>query len=744
MAALSVAEKVPFISPVARLLLLALAMRGEVKRYKQEWDVVMIKVEQVADLVITLERFARNITWKRKIFRELDGIKTALTQCKEIGRVKQVLSRRDLLLKVKHYDSMLSNVLQRLQLTLTLDARFAQLAYQKEQRANRSTPPVLVVLASRTFRAACRTFVSIATGVEIKGHSQTLIHSPTMLSLATFTMSHTDLQVERERIIKVDKTLDSECSQSETNTKATARTALLNPASSQPIGGAGDTAMGAIEASLAALSAASALAAKVPFISPVAGLLLQALTMRNEVKQHKEEWDIVMVKLEQVADIVDTVGTLCEKHNLEEKDLPLACMGSFSPLRRMLYILNIPNCGSFALKQSKEIGSFKQVLLRKDLLLKVKQYDGMLSNVLQRFQVTLALDARFAQIADQKGHKVTQGAPPGLSGSSGIAILMPRGPRSPQIFFGRDSELSEIIHMIFTHVNSRPARIAILGPGGYGKTTLANAVLTHQRVREHFGDARYFVACESVFSAGALLIELAKTLGLWTRPQMPLGLDCIVCLDNFESLWDQDGDMRYAVEELLSRIAELRHITLLITMRGTVRPAQTQWTSPLLHPLVTLDRDAARRVWEQITNHYDAFAEELIKAVDYVPLAVSLLAHLAQATSAELLLKEWNEKRTKFVHTSQTNKQSNLDYSIQLSIDSGRMRANPSAKDMLGVLSMLPDGIHLKQMDKFKKILCNIDFLSGLRTLQECSLIGVVGERYQTIQSFVTFVTIMT
>ena len=90
-----------------------------------------------------MERFARNITWKRKIFRlvylgsfkpllrmlyilhipncgllyfsELDGIKTALTQCKEIGRVKQVLSRRDLLLKVKHYDSMLSNVLQRLQ-----------------------------------------------------------------------------------------------------------------------------------------------------------------------------------------------------------------------------------------------------------------------------------------------------------------------------------------------------------------------------------------------------------------------------------------------------------------------------------------------------------------------------------------------------------------------------------------------------------------------------------------------------
>jgi hypothetical protein len=43
----------------------------------------------------------------------------------------------------------------------------------------------------------------------------------------------------------------------------------------------GDTAMSAIETSLAALKEASALAAKIPFIGPVAGLLLQALTIRG-------------------------------------------------------------------------------------------------------------------------------------------------------------------------------------------------------------------------------------------------------------------------------------------------------------------------------------------------------------------------------------------------------------------------------------------------------------------------------
>jgi hypothetical protein len=167
-------------------------------------------------------------------------------------------------------------------------------------------------------------------------------------------------------------------------------------------------------------------------------------------------------------------------------------------------------------------------------------------------------------------------------------------------------------------------------------------------------------------------------------------------------------------------------------MRGTVRPAQTRWSMPFLPPLMTLNCNAARQVWEQTADNYDEFAEELIKAVDYVPLAVSLLAHLAQATSPQILLKQWDSKQTGFVHRGQTNRQSNLEYSIQLSIDSGRMRANPSAKELLGVLSLLPDGMHIKQVDRFITVLSEVDILSGICTLQECGIISVIEERYQT------------
>ena len=140
-----------------------------------------------------------------------------------------------------------------------------------------------------------------------------------------------------------------------------------------------------------------------------------------------------------------------------------------------------------------------------------------------------------------------------------------QGPTKPQIFFGRDAELAQIVQMITTNRGSCPARIAILGPGGYGKTTLAHAVLTVDVIREHFGKARCFVPCESITSSGALLTELGKTLGvvnsgsdaLWSRILATLtSTESIICFDNFESPWDQHVEIRHSVEELLSRVTD--------------------------------------------------------------------------------------------------------------------------------------------------------------------------------------------
>ena len=59
------------------------------------------------------------------------------------------------------------------------------------------------------------------------------------------------------------------------------------------------------------------------------------------------------------------------------------------------------------------------------------------------------------------------------------------------------------------------------------------------------------------------------------------------------------------------------------------------------------------------------------------------------------------------------------------------MKANLSAKNLLGVLSILPDGLHLKHLNKFDDTLVDLDITSCLQTLLQCSLIKLNEERYQ-------------
>jgi hypothetical protein len=54
-----------------------------------------------------------------------------------------------------------------------------------------------------------------------------------------------------------------------------------NPATSEPIAGGTGLAISAIETTLLALKELSSLAKTIPYISPAAGLILQALKMRD-------------------------------------------------------------------------------------------------------------------------------------------------------------------------------------------------------------------------------------------------------------------------------------------------------------------------------------------------------------------------------------------------------------------------------------------------------------------------------
>ncbi|KAH9162833.1 hypothetical protein EDB89DRAFT_2234530 [Lactarius sanguifluus] len=149
--------------------------------------------------------------------------------------------------------------------------------------------------------------------------------------------------------------------------------------------------MGAIQTSLAALKDGTTLAVNLPYIAPIASLLLQALTMRDEMKQNKEECRVVMRKLTRVASII---VDLCGKYDLNEENLPASLFSILGSLQRELDGIER------VLKDFPRKRGIKGFLLRKDLLTRIKRCDGELSNVLQAFQAELALDTRLGLIVD--------------------------------------------------------------------------------------------------------------------------------------------------------------------------------------------------------------------------------------------------------------------------------------------------------------------------------------------------------
>jgi SpoVK/Ycf46/Vps4 family AAA+-type ATPase len=149
-------------------------------------------------------------------------------------------------------------------------------------------------------------------------------------------------------------------------------------------------------------------------------------------------------------------------------------------------------------------------------------------------------------------------------------------PPKPKIFHGRDSELLEITEALNL---PPPARIAILGAGGMGKTALARAVLHHPGIISKYKD-RYFVTLDSATNSSDMAAIIGSHLELQPEQNLTRRVlnylhnrdsPCLLILDNLETPWEAP-ESRRNVEEFLDLLTDIPHLALVVSTMFWVLP----------------------------------------------------------------------------------------------------------------------------------------------------------------------------
>ncbi|EJU02755.1 hypothetical protein DACRYDRAFT_115746 [Dacryopinax primogenitus] len=287
--------------------------------------------------------------------------------------------------------------------------------------------------------------------------------------------------------------------------------------------------------------------------------------------------------------------------------------------------------------------------------------------------------------------------------SSPVTTIIADIPPNPVNFYGRDDLLHSITALL---LQDQTCRVPILGSAGIGKTSLAAAIINDDRIKTKYGQSIWFVSCEGITSADGILQALIAFLGLThesnARQIVLESLAARICallvLDNLETAWDSPD--RVSVELLLGKLAELLGLSLIITMRGNVQPAGVTWDATYGQPLTPLSIPAAHQMWIGITHRNEDVPDELLAALDGLPLAITLMAHQGQLSDSTELMEAYTAEKTAFLQRGTSGRLTSLDTSIQLSLNSHTMMQNPNALHLLSGLSLLPNGASYQLLPK--------------------------------------------
>ncbi|KAG2360398.1 hypothetical protein BDR07DRAFT_1487058 [Suillus spraguei] len=301
-------------------------------------------------------------------------------------------------------------------------------------------------------------------------------------------------------------------------------------------------------------------------------------------------------------------------------------------------------------------------------------------------------------------------------------------PSRPAMLYGRDGLVAELTNLV---INDQ--HIALIGPGGMGKSSVAKAILHEPLVTNKFSERRFFVTYDGLDPstitfetfmtrfAGALGIEIAGADSVRQISAFLRSANALVVLDNAETF--EEASASSALGDIPPAIAEMANIPgviLILTSRSRRNAPNVRWITKDIPPL---DLSSAQAVFFQIYQHASrSEAEEdinaLLKELDFHPLSINILANAAQQNhwSPTMLFKRWNDRHSKVLDSGKGKLQS-LSDTMQLSLSSPSFQnLGEDGLRVLAIIAFLPQGLNedlasdllpsLPQIDTICDVLC--------------------------------------
>ncbi|KAJ7444361.1 hypothetical protein FB451DRAFT_1376491, partial [Mycena latifolia] len=383
---------------------------------------------------------------------------------------------------------------------------------------------------------------------------------------------------------------------------------------------------------------------KTPFLQPILNTLHSLLTAVQTVKRNEDECTQM---LEQIHELIYAVIWVHMKSDTA---------GELSPLCSIIW------GNSLRLEQVIEVSRETLQVQGATVLSDVAD---MREHAQKTHQEVLEL---ISALSEETSSKSGSSASRVLSSSHNSSNSFSLLPSQPKIFHGRELEVSTIIKQL----NQPIPRVAILGGGGMGKTSLARAILHHPQISAKYEQHRFFIACDAASSIVHLAALIGAHVGLQpgqdlTRPVVQYfssGPPSLLILDNLETIWEPK-ESRGDVEKLLALLEDIEHLIDYHNAWG--RKASE---------CPPLTQDAARKTFIDIVD--DGYAvEDIDKTLllaDNMPLAIDLIAHLVDYDGMDSVMHHWETKRTSLLSEDADLLQSRLSIANVLACKSALLR----------------------------------------------------------------------